>query len=249
MKKYCAYGLVFLFLLTTFHAYAQDVNGILKKVKEKLGQVKDYQADAMMKLNVPFLQVPDSKVIVYYKQPDKFRIRQQKGISLVPRGGISINLNTLLSENKYTAVDAGKSTINNQPVNVIKLLPLNDEEEVVLSTLYVDTKSSLVKKIVTTTKENGSYTIEFIYGKYSSWALPDELVFSFNTKDYKLPKGMTFDYEEDTTRIEGGKGEKDKGEKGGKDDKGAKAGKGEVKISFINYTINKGVPDNVFEYR
>ena len=221
----------FSFLIVLPNLKAQEVNEVLKKVKAKLGQVKDYQADGMMKLNVSFLQVPDSKVIVYYKQPDKFRIRQQKGISLVPRGGISINLNSLLGDNRYTAVDAGKSSLNNQTVNVIKLLPLDEEGEVVLSTLYIDPISYLVKKIVTTTKENGSYTIEFLYGKYSNWALPDELVFSFNTKDYKLPKGMTFDYEEEIK----------------KDTTKTKTTRGEVKIIFSNYIINKGVKDEVFE--
>jgi len=220
----------FSFLIVLPNLKAQEVNEVLKKVKAKLGQVKDYQADGMMKLNVSFLQVPDSRVIVYYKQPDKFRIRQQKGISLVPRGGISINLNSLLGDNRYTAVDAGKSSLNNQTVNVIKLLPLDEEGEVVLSTLYIDPISYLVKKIVTTTKENGSYTIEFLYGKYSNWALPDELVFSFNTKDYKLPKGMTFDYEEEIK----------------KDTTKTKTTRGEVKIIFSNYIINKGVKDEVF---
>jgi hypothetical protein len=231
MKNWRNYTIVFICLCGAVYSYPQNVNDILKKVKAKLVQVKDYQAEGLMKLNVSFLQVPDSKVTVYYKQPDKFRIRQQKGISLVPKGGISISLNSILEENKYTAVDAGSSSLNKQPVNIIKLLPLDDEDDVVLSSLYIDSRTYLVKKIVTTTKENGSYTIEFRYGKFSSWALPDELVFSFNTKDYKLPKGMTFDYEEeikaDTTRI--------------------KNTRGEVKITFSNYIINRGVKDEVFE--
>ncbi len=231
MKKISVCGCILLFLSIAITGYSQDANSVLKKVKEKLSQVKDYQADGTMKLNVSFLQVPDSKVKVYYKQPDKFRIRQDKGISLVPRGGTSINLNSLLNGDKYTAVDAGNSTINKQAVKVIKMLPLNEEEEVVLSTLYIDPNSFLVKKIVTTTKDNGSYTVEFTYGKFISYALPDELIFSFNTKDYKLPKGMTFDYEEeikkDTTKI--------------------KSARGEVRISFNSYLINKGVSDDLFK--
>ena len=231
MKKISVCGWMLLFLSITTTGYSQDANSTIRKVKEKLSQVNDYQAEGTMKLNVSFLQVPDSKVKVYYKQPDKFRIRQDKGISLVPKGGININLNSLLSGDKYTAVDAGNSTINKQTVKVIKMLPLNEEQEVVLSTLYIDPNSFLVRKIVTTTKDNGSYTIEFSYGKYSSYALPDELVFSFNTKDYKLPKGMTFDYEEEVKR----------------DTTQLKNARGEVRISFSAYVINKGVNDDVFK--
>ena len=231
MKKTSFCGCILLFLSITTTSYLQDANSIIRKVKEKLSQVKDYQAEGTMKLNVSFLQVPDSKVKVYYKQPDKFRIKQDKGISLVPKGGISINLNSLLSGDQYTAVDAGNSTINKQSVKVIKMLPLNEEEEVVLSTLYIDPNTFLVKKITTNTKDNGSYTIEFTYGKYSSYALPDELIFSFNTKDYKLPKGMTFDYEEEVKR----------------DTTHLKNTRGEVRISFNTYLINKGFSDDVFK--
>ena len=28
------------------------------------------------------------------------------------------------------------------------------------------------------------------------YGLPDKVIFSFNTKDYKLPKGVTFDYDD-----------------------------------------------------
>lgn len=29
------------------------------------------------------------------------------------------------------------------------------------------------------------------YGAFGQYGLPDKVVFSFNTKDYKLPKGIT----------------------------------------------------------
>ncbi len=228
--RYICYSLL-TFLVFANEVTAQDINTILDKVKAKIDKVKDYQASGTMKLNVSFLQVPDSRVMVYYKQPDKFRVRQSKGISLVPKGGISINLNTMLNNGNYTVVDGGSSLWNKQQLRVIKLLPLEENDEVVLSTFYIDPKENLVKKVVTTTKENGSYAIEFMYGKYRDWALPDELVFSFNTKDYKLPKGMTFDYDEDikpdTTKL--------------------KSTKGEVRLLFSNYIINKGVNEEVFK--
>ncbi len=230
MKKLAVATLFFsVFCFARLHA--QDVNALLDKVRSKLNLVKDYQASGTMKLNVSFLKVPDSKVSIYYKQPDKFRIKQEKGISLVPKGGISINLNSMLSNGKYTAVDAGTSIIAREQVKVIKLLPLDEESDVVLSTLYIDPKSYLVKKVVSTTKENGSYTVEFFYKKYRDWALPDELVFTFNTKDYKLPKGMTFDYDEEN-KIDTAK---------------VKNTKGEVRVSFQNYVINKGVQDDMFK--
>jgi outer membrane lipoprotein-sorting protein len=57
------------------------------------------------------------------------------------------------------------------------------------------------------------------------------VIFSFNTKDYKLPKGVIFDY--------------DGGQK--KDtEKKLSNKKGKVEIQYSSYIINKGVPDSVF---
>jgi hypothetical protein len=32
--------------------------------------------------------------------------------------------------------------------------------------------------------------LEMSYGKYIAYGLPDKVIFSFNTKDYKLPKEL-----------------------------------------------------------
>src|SRR6185436_776325 len=87
-------------------------------------------------------------------------------------------------------------------LRVIKLLPKEDTAEVVLSTLYIDEKLSLIRKTKTTTKDNGTYELEMSYGKYAEYGLADKIIFSFNTKDYKLPKGVTFDYDEGSKKAE-----------------------------------------------
>ena len=229
MKLRLLIGMVIMIFAT--NAVAQDVNDFLNNVRTKLNTVKDYKADGTMKLDVPFLQVPDSKIDIYYKQPDKFRIRQQKGVSLVPKGGISINMGSLFKSGQYAAVDAGQSSFESKVLRAVKLLPLDENSDVVLTTLFIDPGSYLIRKATITTKENGTYQVQFNYGKYSNWGLPDEVLFTFNTKDYKVPKGVTFDYDED--------------EKTGIDK--VKNGKGTVKITYSSYTINKGIPDDVFK--
>ena len=118
--------------------------------------------------------------------------------------------------------------------NIIKVIPTDERSEVVLSTLYIDEKEAVIRKAITTTKENGTYEVQMRYGKYMAWGLPDKIVFSFNTKDYKLPKGITFEYEKGGDRkME----DKDK----------VKNKKGTVTIIYENYKINKGVDEKNFE--
>jgi len=208
---------------------AQDPAALLQKVRARLDQVNDYQATGVMKTNVSFLKVPEAQVTVYFKRPDKLKIRNDKGISLVPKGAVTISLNNLL-KGAYTTLDAGADTAGGHKVKVIKLLPQDDNADLVLSTLYIDESRLLILKARTTTRENGTYEVECTYGKYASYALPDKVVFTFNTKDYKLPKGLTFDYDDGAQKHtpEG-------------------PAKGKVELTYQGYIINKGIPDSVFQ--
>jgi len=210
--------------------HAQDPAALLQKVRARLDQVNDYQATGQMKTNVPFLKVPEAQVTVYFKKPDKLKIKNEKGISLVPKGAVTISLNNLL-KGGYTTLDAGTDTAGGRKVKVIKLLPQDENADLVLSTLYIDETRLLVLKARTTTRENGTYEVELSYGKYLSYALPDKVIFTFNTKNYKLPKGITFDYDDGSAK----KQETPAGTKG------------KVELSYSSYIINKGVPDAVFQ--
>jgi outer membrane lipoprotein-sorting protein len=216
-------------LLVQTSLRAQNEAELVKKVKAKLEKVSDYQATGKMKVDVPFISMPESLVTVYYKKPNKFSVVKQGGIAILPKGGVNMSTNALLQSDRYTAVGAGASLVEAKPVKVVKLLPTDENSNVVLTTLYIDEKDLLIRKTVVTTKENGTYEMIFRYGRYINWGLPDEVVFSFNAKDYKLPKGVTFDYE-----------------KGGSAKQPPANAKGSVTLSYSAYTINKGLPDQLF---
>jgi len=221
-------------LLIAMAGKSQDVNTLLTKVKFNIDKVNDYEASARMITNVTFLKVPDADVKVYFKKPNKLKIKNEKGISFVPKGAVSINLNNILSGGKYTAIDAGKDKIGTTVVRVIKLLPEDDNADVVLSTVYIDEAALVIRRAKTTTRANGSYQLEMSYGKYATYGLPDKIIFSFDTKDYKLPKGVTFDFDDGT---QNNKTAADK----------AKAKNGSAEITFHSYVINKGILDDVFK--
>lgn len=220
-------------LSCTAYAAAQDAAALVEKVKTKLEKVNDYEAAGKMKTNVTFLKVPVATVKIFYKKPNKLKIKNDKGISFVPKGAVNINLNNIISSGKYTVLDAGTDKINGTAVRVVKLLPEDDNAEVVLSTLYIDETNAVIKKAKTTTRENGSYELELSYSKYLEYGLPDKIIFSFNTKDYKLPKGVTFDFDDgsDNKKLENK----------------AKNKKGKAEITISSYSINKGIADTVFQ--
>ena len=213
-------------------AFGQSAEELIAQVKIKIDKVNDYEATGKMKTNVVFIKAPVANVKIYFKKPNKLRIKNESGISFIPKGSVNISLGNIFSgSGQYDIIDAGKESSTG--LRIIKLLPTDENAEVVLSTLYIDEKQLLVKRSKTTTKENGTYELEMTYGKYAEYGLADKVIFSFNTKDYKLPKGVTFDY--------------DDGSKGTADPEKIKNRKGTVEISYSGYVINKGVPDTVFQ--
>jgi outer membrane lipoprotein-sorting protein len=220
-----------LFMSRTTTAAAQDVTELVMKVKAKLDQVNDYTATGKMKTDVAFIKAPVGSVKVFYRKPNLFRMQRNGGISVLPKGGVSVNMGNMIVSDGFTALDAGTGMVGKNKARIVKLLPAGDNNDVILSTLYIDEANLLILKSVTTTRENGTYEMEMNYGKFASFGLPDKVSFSFNTKDYKLPKGITMEFDDTDAAV------KDK----------MKGKKGRVEITYTAYEINKGIAAAFFK--
>ena len=209
---------------------AQNADFLIKKVKAKLDQVNDYVAEGRMKTDVAFIKAPAGKVKVYFKKPNRFKLKRAGGISILPKGGVSVNMSSVLSDNNFTAIPSGESVVAGVKTKVVKLLPSGESGDVVLTTLFIDEANLLILKSNTTTRENGTFEMQMSYGKYAQFGLPDKVIFAFNTKDYKLPKGVTLEFDtEDAPKQT------------------IKNKKGRVEITYSSYVINKGVLDTEFK--
>lgn len=232
MKRLFNMSLLVAVLLFSQALQAQTAEELIGQVKAKLDKVNDYEAKGKMKMNVTFIKAPIATIKVYYKKPNKLRINNDKGISLIPKGSVNISIGTILTNTAdFDIIDAGKEEKTN--LRIVKLLPKDENANVVLATFYIDEAEALVKKAKTTTRENGTYDLELSYGKYKEFGLADKVILSFNTKDYKLPKGVTFDYDDGTKKEQ-------------KMDDKMKNKKGRVEITYSNYQLNKGIADAIF---
>lgn len=224
--------LLFFILVLAGSLQAQTAKDLLQKVKAKYDKVNDYTATGKMKTNVIFIKAPVATISVYYKKPDKLKIKNEKGVSFIPKGTANVNMNNVLGLSNFEAVEAGTEKVGSVECKVVKIFPLSDEENITRATLYIDETKLLLMRSVISTRENGTYELRMHYNKYAEWGLPDKVELSFNTRDYKLPKGVTVDYDNGTGNKPADK-EKNK--------------KGKVEITYSSYTINKGVPDSVFD--
>ncbi|MGI8950896.1 MAG: LolA family protein [Chitinophagaceae bacterium] len=229
MKKF---SLFFVFCFLFLDAFSQDMSPLITKLKAKLDAVNDYVADGKMKTDIAFIKAPLSKIKVYYKKPNYFKLKKDGGISILPKGGVTVNMASVLTMQNYLALSAGNSVFNGVNTKIVKLLPSDENSDIVLTTLYVDEKDLLVLKAITTTKDNGTYQMDLTYGKYANYGLPDKVIFNFDAKDYKMPKGVTLEFDQNAKPSDLDK---------------LKGRKGKIEITYNSYIINQGLASTVFK--
>jgi len=233
MMKKTGKIILFLFAMqASIMLNAQDMNVLVQKVKAKLDLVDDYVADGKMKTDVAFIKAPIGKIKIFFKKPNLFKIKRDNGISILPKGGVSVNMSSVIAMKDYVALSAGETIVDGTKTRIVKLLPMNENSEIILTTMYIDETNLLIRKAITTTKENGTYEMQLYYGAYANYGLPDKVIFTFNTKDYKMPKGITLEFEDGDKPTEADK---------------LRGRKGKVEITYSSYIINKGIDIAVFK--
>ena len=222
--------LIFIFFSSIVHLQPKDPETILEGVKKEFEKIEDYQVDVKIKIDVDFLKMPDREATIYYKKPDKFYI-DSENFAMLPKSGLNFSPFGFLNY-KYTSFYEKEDTINGRQTYVIKVIPLEGDADVIISTLWIDTKRNIILKVESSKKPQGNFTIDLNYLKTSEgfW-LPYSLVFTF-TIEGSLYQAMSREsiQKEIDSKI---KSEEKK--------------TGKVYLTYSNYKVNIGLPDSIFE--
>lgn len=226
--------LLLIFVVSGFGVRATDASKLFDSLRHKVLQVKDYTAQVKMKINVTYMRIPQLGGTLYYKSPDKMRLERHGGLSILPKKNINLTLSNLIPSGSVMVLDGGTAVVGGKQVRILKVVPEDEQGEIILTKIWVDESNLLAVRTQTTTRNDGTILMDLEYGKYSSYALPDKVTIFMDIKDYKLPKGVTMDYNDvaDTKPM-----------------KEIKNQKGTIQISYVKYDINKGVSDAVFKVK
>jgi outer membrane lipoprotein-sorting protein len=228
--NYTILYLIILFSAVESSPQSKDPNEILDRVKEAFKVIEDYEVDIHISIDVEFLKVPDSEAKLYYKQPGKIHVESEK-FALLPRQGLDFSPLSLLS-GEYTAIFEGEDTIRRIPTSVVKIIPLGNDNDIILSTFWVDQFRNLIIRMEATKKPTGTFTIDFTYGKYGeNFNLPSRMEFTFTVDRMIFPRGMD------------GQSDMDDESENESDNT-----TGKVYITYQNYKVNQNLPDELFEH-
>ncbi len=219
------FALVFLFVFAAF-AQMNDPDKIIAEVVNEFNKVQDYSVDVRIKLDVSFIKAPDTEAKIYFKQPDKVNFVSEK-FAMVPKEGLDFSPVGLLKKN-YTSIYVKEEVLNGIMHSVIKIIPLEDRGDVILSTLWIDNSRKVISKVESSTKTSGTFLMELIYDRNFKYPLPSKMIFTFKFKD-----GMR------------GRRNIDPDESSKKEKEEEVTGK--VYLNYSNYQVNKGIDDSMFE--
>ncbi len=219
--------LTFLFVGCSFsQTISPDL--IIKNTKDAFSVVKDYTVDASVKIEANFIKVPEMNVKIFFKQPDKIQI-QSKEFAMLPKTGLNYSPSSLFN-GKYSSFYVKEDTVDGEKTYVVKIIPLEDNGDIILTTLWIDKKKFVIRKIESSTKTNGTFTIllnyDFLANKYP---LPVSMIFSFDVNRMNMVP----------------RGEENRREAINQMPKNIM---GKVIVTYSNYKVNKGVPDQIFNF-
>ena len=222
---------LFLFLIWCYvtNGSAQTPEELIAKVNKNFAGVKDYSADLMMNFSIPGVNIEPMAGKVFFKQPDKFRVRT-KGIVFLPKQNPYYALALLKDTDAYTAVSGGMEEIQAVSCTVINVIP-SGENDLILGKFWIDAANGLVIKSQLTTKSNGTVSIENTFGSMRTFALPDKIVFTIDVAKFKVPKAVAVDLNSKSAPKSGGNPK----------------GTGIISLQFSKYVLNKKMTDDVFK--
>lgn len=225
------YLLAMLFFVQVGFAQSKDGQEIIDKVKKKFGEVKDYQVDVKIIVDVNFLKVPPTEAKIFFKQPDKVKIKSQ-GFAMLPKEGLNFTPQSLFQK-AYTSFYERDEVVGGVNCAVVKVIPLGEVNEVILSTIWIDKQKYVIRKVESTTKMNGTFLIDLDYTPEEKHPLPAQMIFSFDVSKMNIPhQGMGGEEHSDADEPK---------------KKKTKLDKGTVNVTYSNYKINTGLDDSIFE--
>ncbi len=215
--------IIILTILSSLTIFSQtnNIEKIFEQIKNKLDKVNDYSAEVNIAVNMDFLKMPKSKAEIFFKKPDKFKMKSSS-FAILPKAGIDFNPQRILDYD-FSSEFVGDTLVDESKVSLYKITPNTDTLKFVSAVLAIDETEMLIRQLILTSDNNAKVITSFSYDKQKEFALPSEL------KVY-------FDFSE----VEGDPTKKRRNRNIPENFKG------EITITYRDYKINQGIDDAIF---
>ncbi|MEO6190648.1 MAG: hypothetical protein ABIO44_10135 [Saprospiraceae bacterium] len=182
---------IFVLTLWLFNLSAQSSKQVIYSCFKKFDLINSYKAKVHLDFDLPNIQMKSRDAKVYYKKPNKFKIKSS-GILFLPKQNPFESYELLKDSSSYTAVYVNEELVQDKKCKIILVVPTK-ENDIILCKLWIEDKNSLIYKIQMTTKSNGTILADYYYELHSKVGLPDKTFYEIEMGKFKLPRALSVD--------------------------------------------------------
>ena len=230
-----------IFLFANDH-YLTDVEMVVDKTQKQFEKASDYQVTMKIELKVPGFRMPKKKYKVFFKQPNKLKIKS-RGFGMLPKTGIFTspkdnfdnlkNMRLISTNNNNGQVYIKGEVI----VDSLKLKMPNEYAKLGFRptvTVKIDTNNWVINNIITELDTLKLVEIKNTYKKVdNNYIMPSASTVQYFIKDAKLSGWL----KKDITSIVGQNPLEQKSD----------MVEGKISIVYEDYIINRGIKDKIFD--
>ena len=230
-----------IFLFANDH-YLKDVEMVVDKTQKQFEKAFDYQVTMKIELKVPGFRMPKKKYKVFFKQPNKLKIKS-RGFGMLPKTGIFTspkdnfdnlkNMRLIPTNNNNGQVYIKGEVI----VDSLKLKMPNEYAKLGFRptvTVKIDTNNWVINNIITELDTLKLVEITNTYKKVdNNYVMPSASTVQYFIKDAKLSGWL----KKDITSIVGQNPLEQKSD----------MVEGKISIVYEDYIINRGIKDKIFD--
>ena len=244
MNLYKKLGVLILFSSRAFFSESFE-DYCVKKTDEQFNSVFDYQVDMIVKLDIPAFRMPKKKYKVYFKQPNKIKVKA-RGFGLLPKTGLFTSPNDNFDNLKNLKLSSFKDPNNLDDIIIVgdlivdslKLEMPNEYSRLTFKPtveVKIDTSSWVIKNVTTKLDTLKLFQINNFYELYErKYYMPKESIVKYYIKDKELFNWIN----KDASNIMG---------KGEMSNKNNSIVEGTIYVKYKQYIINKGLEDSIFD--
>ena len=230
--------------LAFFFAQQSIEDRIIAKTNEQFNLIEDYQVEMVVDLDIPAFRMPKKKYKIYYKQPNKIKVKA-KGFGVLPKTGLFTSPNDNFDNLKdiNLSLDSGLEVdrVILRGTLIVDSLKLDMPNEYSRITFVptvevkIDTSKWVIENVTTKLDTLKLFQINNSYTSFEDeFYMPEKSTVEYYVKDKKLFNWIN----KDVSNIIG------QDESLMKDNSTVK---GTITVLYKDYKINKGISDKIFD--
>ena len=240
------FKILFLFVLANSNVFSNNnPEYIIKKTDDQFREINNYQVDMVISIAIPAFRMPKKKYKVYFKQPDKIKVKS-RGFGLLPKTGMFTsplenfsNLSNIRFSKDFSRTDPNEIMLVGDLV--LDSLALDVPNEYARLTfkptvdVKVDTQNWVITQVLTKIDTVKIMEINNFYDVVDdSFYMPIRSTVEYYVKDARLSKWINKDIgtimgNNHSMNIE------------------SDMVKGLISVNYAKYRVNRGIKDSIFE--